>query len=368
MLIVVGIILFLSLHTSSQKNTNKTSNKNVLNIYNWSDYVDESTVKEFEQKNHIKVNYDVYDSNETLQAKVLIGNSGYDLVAPSNIFVARQIVAQAYQPIDKSKISNYKNLSPLLLKLMQTADPGNQYAVPYFWGINTLAINKDQVQKALNGAPLPENEWDLLFKPEYAQKLQSCGISILDSPAEVYPVVLHYLHKEPKTNNLDDIKAAVEVLKGIRPYIKRFSSSGYIDDLARGDLCLVFGYGGDLNIAKRRAKEAKNGVDIAVLVPKGGVAIWVDSFMIPAGARNVDNALKYIDYTLEPSVAAKNGNFVTYAPASTPAKDLMEPEYASDPSIFLSDQMLEASFLNVPLDLKLNRLAIKYWNAMKKEN
>ena len=343
-----------------------TSNK-VLNIYNWSDYVDDSTIKDFEKQTGIKVNYSVYDSNETLQAKVLVGNSGYDLVGPGNVFLPRQIIAGAYQKLDKSKIPNYHNIDPELLKLLDSVDPGNQYVVPYFWGINTIGINRTKVEKALNGA-LPENEWDLIFKPEYAEKLQSCGISILDSPSEVYPLVLHYLGKEAQGKSAEDLEAAAAILQGVRPFIKRFTSSGYIDDLARGDLCLVLGYGGDLNIARNRAKEAHNGIEIDVLVPKGGVAIWIDSLAIPADASNVANALAYINYTLDPQVAAKNGNFVTYAPSSKPARALMAPQYVNDPSIFLPEEAIKASFLNVPLDLKSNRIATKLWNKMKKSD
>lgn len=358
--------------TSSQNNKTplteeqtQTAHAQVLNIYNWSDYVDESTIKDFEKNTGIKVNYSVYDSNETLQAKVLVGNSGYDLVGPGNVFLPRQILAGVYMPIDKNKIPNYKNIDPNLLNLMKTVDPDNQYAVPYFWGINTIGINKEKVMDALGGQ-LPENEWDLIFKPEYAKKLQTCGISILDSPAEVYPLVLHYLGKAPNGDNIEDIKLAADVLKGVRPYVKRFNSSGYIDDLARGDLCLVLGYGGDLNIARNRALEAKNGVDVQVLVPSGGVAIWVDSLAIPAGAENVDNALAYINHTLDPNVAAKNGSFVTYAPASKGAREIMDPKYVNDPSIFLPDEAIKKSFLNVPLNLKNSRIAAKLWNKVKK--
>ena len=269
-----------------------------LNIYNWSDYVDPETVAEFEKNNGVKVRYDYYDSNETLEAKMLTGKSGYDLVAPSIANVGRQIKAGAYQEIDKNQIPNYNNIDPELLKQMAQVDPGNKYAVPYFWGINTLAINKDKVAQALGTDKLPENEWDLVFNPEYTAKLKSCGISFFDSPTEQYPLVLKYLGKDPNSENADDLNAANELMKKVRGDVKRFSSSGYIDDMARGDLCVSIGYGGDLNIAKNRAKEANNGVNIQVLTPKTGVGIWIDSFMIPKDAENVVNAHKYINYTL----------------------------------------------------------------------
>jgi len=336
-----------------------------LNIYNWSDYVDPATVAEFEKTNNIKVRYDYYDSNETLEAKVLTGKSGYDLVAPSIANVGRQIQAGAYQEIDKSLISNYNNIDPELLKMMDQVDPGNKYAVPYFWGINTLAINKDQVAKALGSDALPANEWDLVFNPEYTAKLKSCGISFLDSPTEQIPLALNYIGKNPNSENGDDLKAAVDMMKKVRPDVKRFSSSGYIDDMAAGNLCVAVGYGGDLNIAKNRAKEAKNNVNIEVLTPATGVGIWIDSFMIPKDAQNVANAHKYISYTLDPNVAAKNGDFVTYAPASLPARKLMDKAYADDHSIFPSDAVKAKSFVVLPKSPDAVKLSVRLWQGLK---
>lgn len=336
-----------------------------LNIYNWSDYVDPETVAEFEKNNGVKVRYDYYDSNETLEAKMLTGKSGYDLVAPSIANVGRQIKAGAYQEIDKNQIPNYNNIDPELLKQMVQVDPGNKYAVPYFWGINTLAINKDKVAQALGTDKLPENEWDLVFNPEYTAKLKSCGISFFDSPTEQYPLVLKYLGKDPNSENADDLNTANELMKKVRGDVKRFSSSGYIDDMARGDLCVSIGYGGDLNIAKNRAKEANNGVNIQVLTPKTGVGIWIDSFMIPKDAENVVNAHKYINYTLDAKVAAKNGDFVTYAPASQPARALMKKEYADDHSIFPSAEVKANSFVVLPKSPDAVKLQTRLWQGLK---
>ena len=336
-----------------------------LNIYNWSDYVDPETVAEFEKNNGVKVRYDYYDSNETLEAKMLTGKSGYDLVAPSIANVGRQIKAGAYQEIDKNQIPNYNNIDPELLKQMAQVDPGNKYAVPYFWGINTLAINKDKVAQALGTDKLPENEWDLVFNPEYTAKLKSCGISFFDSPTEQYPLVLKYLGKDPNSENADDLNAANELMKKVRGDVKRFSSSGYIDDMARGDLCVSIGYGGDLNIAKNRAKEANNGVNIQVLTPKTGVGIWIDSFMIPKDAENLVNAHKYINYTLDAKVAAKNGDFVTYAPASQPARALMKKEYADDHSIFPSAEVKANSFVVLPKSPDAVKLQTRLWQGLK---
>lgn len=349
--------------SASDNQTASPAQTGQLNIYNWSDYVDPETVEAFKKANNIAVNYVYYDSNETLEAKVLTGKSGYDLVAPSISHVGRQIQAGAYQEVDKSQISNYNNIDPQLLKLMEQVDPGNKYAVPYFWGINTIGINEAKVKEALGGE-LPENAWDLLFNPEYTSKLKSCGISILDSPAEVFPTVLNYMGKPTHSDNPDDLKAAAETLKKVRGDYKRFSSSGYIDDIARGDLCVAMGYNGDLNIAARRAEEAKKD-KVIVLVPSTGFGIWVDSFLIPKDAQNVASAYKYINNTLDPKVAAANGNFVTFAPASKGAKALMKKELAEDNSIFPTDEQMSKSFVMKPMTPNSVRLAVRLWQGIK---
>ena len=353
--------------TAAESSASQTSSSQTdkLNIYNWSDYVDPATLSAFENKTHINVRYDYYDSNEALEAKLLTGKSGYDLVAPSIANVGRQIKAGAYQKIDKSQIPDYANIDPDLLKMMETVDPGNEYAVPYFWGINTLAINKQQVQKALGTDKLPENEWDLVFNPEYTSKLKQCGISYLDSAAEIYPMVLNYMGKNPNSSETADIKAATEVLKKNRPYIKRFTSSGFIDDLARGDTCVTIGFGGDLNIAKRRAEEAGGKEKIRVMMPKEGVGIWVDSFVIPKDAKHVANAHAYINDFLDPEVAAKNGNFVTYAPSSKPAQELMDEEFRNDNTIFPTDEDLKNSFIMVPIQPAALKFMVRQWQSVK---
>ena len=336
-----------------------------LNIYNWSDYVDPQTLSDFEKDTRLNIQYDYYDSNEALEAKLLTGKSGYDLVVPSVANVGRQIKAGAYRKIDKSLIPNYANIDASLLAMMAEVDPGNEYAVPYFWGINTLAINTQQVKKALGTDKLPENEWDLVFNPAYTRKLKSCGISYFDSAIEQIPLALHYLGRDPNSENPEDIKAAVDMMKTVRPDIKRFTSSGYIDDMATGNLCVAIGYGGDLNIAKTRARESANGVDIKVLVPTTGVGVWVDSLMIPRDAQNVANAHKYINHTLDPKVAAQNGSFVTYAPASLPARELMDAKYTSDASIFPTKELMQKSFIVSPKSSDVSRLSVRLWQSLK---
>ena len=336
-----------------------------LKIYNWSDYVDPATVAAFEKQYGVAVKYDYYDSDETLESKMLTGKSGYDLAGPSNAFIGRQIKAGAYQKLDKSLIPNYKNINPKLLALMQEVDPGNDYAVPFFWGTNTFAINTERVKKALGTDKLPDNQWDLVFNPEYTAKLKQCGISYLDSAAEVYPMVLNYMGKNPNSSNLDDIKAASELLKQNRPNIKRFTSSGFIDDLARGDTCVTIGFGGDLNIAKRRAEEAGGKEKIQVMMPKEGVGIWIDSFAIPKDAANVLNAHRYIDNILEPEVAAQNGDCVTYAPSSLPARALMAAEYRDDNTVFPTDEDMANSFIMVPIEPESLKFMVRQWQSIK---
>ncbi|MFC3534080.1 polyamine ABC transporter substrate-binding protein [Vogesella facilis] len=335
-----------------------------LNIYNWSDYIAESTIPAFQKATGVKVRYDVYDSNEILQAKMLTGKSGYDLVHPSNTFLAKQIQGGLYQPLDRAKIPNYKNLDPELMKLMTAFDPGNKFAVPYFWGINTIGINPDKVNKALGGK-LPDNQWDLLFKPEYLSKLKSCGVSMLDSPAEVFPVILHYMGKNPASTSEADYKAAAALLKPLRSSITRFSSSGYINELAGGSLCMVLGYGGDLNIAKKRAEEAKNGVKVQPLVPKQGVAIWVDSMVMPKDAKNVDNAYTWINYMLDAKVAAANANSVSYAPGSLAARPFIDKQNLANPSIFPGKDVVAKSFVMPSMDPKTQRLTTRLWQEFK---
>ncbi len=334
---------------------------NALNIYNWSNYVDESTVEDFKKANSFKLTYDLYENNEALEAKVLTGQSGYDLVVPGIAFLPRQINAGAYQKVHKELIPNYKNIDPELLKMMESADPGNEYAVPYFSGVNTLAITA-KGKEALGGQ-LPENGWDLLFKPEYTNKLKSCGIALWDTPSEMFPIVLNYLGKDPAGKNPADIEEAAAVLRAVRPDIKRFSPS-VIDELARGDICLAAGNGGDLNMAKARSEEVKSNVGIDVLTPKG-MGFWIESWLIPVDAKNVANAHKYINYTLDAEVAAKNGDFVTFAPASLPAREKMIPELVATRSIFPNEQDKKDGFVMPQMDNDAKKLTVSLWQKIK---
>lgn len=351
--------------SAAASNTGTLSNTKALKIYNWSDYVDPKIIGEFEKKYGIKVTYNFYDSDETLESKILTGQSGYDIVGPSNSFVGRQIKAGAYQPLDKSQIPNWKYINPKLLNLLKDVDPGNQYAVPNYWGMNTIAINIEKVNAALGDTPMPDNSWDLVFNPEYTDKLKNCGISYMDSPVEMIPLALHYAGKDPNSQSKDDIDIAANIIKANRSNVLRYSSSGYIDDLARGDVCVAIGFGGDLNIAKRRRQEATGKKDIVVLVPTQGVSLWVDTLTIPQDAANLKNAYRYLNWILEPQIAARNANYVTYAPSSMPANELMKKEYREDNSIFPSDEVLANSYLVLPAKSDTLKYELRLWQNLK---
>lgn len=343
----------------------KLSNTKALKIYNWSDYVDPKTISEFEKKYGIQITYNYYDSDETLESKILTGQSGYDIVGPSNSFLGRQIKAGAYQPLNKKLLPNWKYINPKLLELLQDADPGNQYAIPNYWGMNTIAIDRDKVQTALGNTPMPQNEWDLVFNPDYTDKLKSCGISYMDSPVEMIPLALHYIGKDPNSQSKNDIDLAANVIKVNHNNVLRYSSSGYIDDLARGDVCLAIGFGGDLNIAKRRRQEATGKDDIEVLVPAGGVSLWIDTLTIPKDATNIQNVYRYLNWVLDPKIAARNASFVTFAPASLPAKQLMKKEYQQNTSIFPSDEVLNKSYLVLPAKSETLKYELRLWQNIK---
>ncbi|ULJ59973.1 extracellular solute-binding protein [Wielerella bovis] len=333
-----------------------------LNIYNWSNYVDESTVEDFKKANNLNLTYTLYESNEQLEAKMLTGKSGFDLGVPGIAFLPRQIKSGAYQKINKDLIPNYTNIDPALLKLLEEADPqATEYAVPYFSGANTLAITAKG--KELLGGQLPENAWDLLFKPEYTSKLKSCGVVLWDSPSEIFPIVLNYIGKDPRGTNPADIEEAAKVLQGIRGDIKQFKAS-YIDDLANGNICLTAGNGGDLNMAKARSEEVKNNVGIEVLTPKG-MGFWVESWVIPKDAANVANAHKYINYTLDPEIAAKNGNAVTFAPASLPAREKMNPELVVTRSIFPTAEDMAAGFVMPQMSDEAKKQTTALWQKLR---
>jgi len=317
----------------------RAADSKVLNVYNWSDYIAEDTIKNFEKETGIKVNYDNYDTNEVLQAKLVAGNTGYDIVVPSSHFAKQQIESGLLQKLDRSKLTNWGNLDPGLLKQLANVDPGNQYLVDWLWGYVTVGINTPKVKAALGDLPMPDNAWSLIFDPKYAAKLKSCGVNFLDSASEVLPVAMLYVGKPPYSKNAADYDAAAAMLKSVRPFVTRFSSSGYINDLAGGSLCAVMGYSGDINIARARALEAspKAPAAIEALIPKGGATLFFDTMAIPKDAKNVDNAHLFINYILRPEVAASLTNKVFYANPNAASLKFVKKDVAENKTIFLSD-------------------------------
>ncbi len=309
----------------------------VLNVYNWSDYIADDTIKNFEKETGIKVNYDNYDSNEVLLAKLIAGNTGYDIVVPGAHFAKTQIEGGLLQKLDRSKLTNWGNLDPTLLKQLAAVDPGNQYLVDWLWGYVTVGINVPKVKAALGDLPMPDNAWSLIFDPRYASKLKGCGVNFLDSASEVLPVALLYVGKPPYSTNAADYDVAAKMLQSVRPFVTRFSSSGYINDLASGSLCAVMGYSGDINIARARALEAnpKQPAAIEALVPKGGATLFFDSMAIPKDAKNVANAHLFINYILRPEVAASLTNKVFYANPNAASLKFVKKDVAENKTIFL---------------------------------
>ena len=313
----------------------------VLNIYNWSDYIADDTIKNFEKETGIKVNYDNYDNNEVLHAKLVAGKTGYDIVVPGAHFAKTQIEGGLLQKLDRSKLTNWGNLDKGLLEQLANVDPGNQHLVDWLWGYVAVGINTTKVKAALaanpNPLPMPDNAWSLLFDPKYASKLKGCGISVLDSASEVLPIAMLYAGKPPFSKEKADYDAAAAVLKAARPYVTRFSSSGYINDLAAGSVCVVMGYSGDINIARARAVEAKGKVDVQALVPKGGSTLFFDTMAIPKDAPHPENAHRFINYILRPEVHASLTNKVFYANPNAASLKFVKPDVAQNTTIFLSD-------------------------------
>jgi len=305
----------------------------ILNVYNWPDYIAKDMVASFEKETGIKVNYQTFENNEGLQAKLVAGNTGYDIVVPGAVFSKPQIEAGLLQKLDKSKLSNIANLDASIMAKLGTVDPGNAYLVPWAWSFTTVGINKVKVTQALGNTPLPANAWDLVFNPEYTAKLKSCGIAFLDSPTEIIPPAMHYLGKNAYSNDLADHKAAGDMLAKVRPHIRLFTST-MIDDLAGGKACVALGWAGDINIARARALENKNGIDIQTLLPSTGGLIFFDNLAIPKDAKRPNNAHAFINYFLKPEVSAALTNELGYATANQASLANVKPDIAKDPAVF----------------------------------
>ncbi|WP_286240072.1 extracellular solute-binding protein [Neptuniibacter halophilus] len=338
-----------------------------VKFFNWSDYIAPDTLDNFKQESGVDVTYDVFDSNEVLEAKLMAGGSGFDLVVPSSQFMGRQIMAGVFQELDRNQLPHYKNLDPGLMKVLSEVDPENRYGIPYLWGTTGIGYNVDQVREAL-GEDAPVNSWDLFFKPEYLEKLSSCGVAILDAPGEIVPIALNYLGKDPNSPDKADYRGDSEVAKllnQMRPHITYFHSSKYINDLANGDICVAIGWSGDVLQSATRAEENGNGVKIAYTIPKEGTAVWFDMLAIPADSPNPKQAHQLLDYLLRADVIADVSNYVAYANANMASTPLVDDEIKQDETIYPTEEVKQNLFSLKVLPKKIDRVLTRLWSDFK---
>lgn len=341
------------------------SAKETVRVYNWDQYIAPSVVPGFEKATDIHVIYDIFDTNEVLQAKLLSGQSGYDVVVPSNDFMARQIQSGAFMKLDKSKISNWKYLSKPLLKKLEADDPGNQYSVPYMVDITGIAYNPEMVKKALGKTPMPKDSWKLVFDPVYMKKLKSCGVAFLDSPSEVMASVLMYEGLDPNSTQPADYEKAEKVLSGVRPYVRYFDSGRYLNDLANGNICVAIGWNGDALMANNTAKQARNGVSVKFEIPKEGALLSFDMLAIPKGAPDYDNALKFINYVISPKVMAENTNTIFYGNAVPASREYLSIEARSSAAINPTRQEMKRLVVPQSAPPRIARLITRLWDKAK---
>ncbi|TAH11230.1 MAG: extracellular solute-binding protein [Curvibacter sp.] len=337
----------------------------VLNIYNWPDYVPEGMIAAFEKESGIKVNYDTFETNEALQAKLVAGNTGYDIVVPGTVFAKGQIEGGLLQPLDKAKIKNLANLDPAIMATLTKADPENKHLVPWAWGFTTVGINKTKVAKALGSLPMPENAWDLVFDPKYSSKLKSCGIAYLDSPTEIIPVALHYVGKDAYSNNPEDYKVASAMLAKVRKDVRLFSST-MIDDISGGKACVAVGWSGDINIAAGRAKENGSKDEIEALLPSTGALIFFDTMAITKDAKHPNNAAAFIDFFLRAENAALMSNEMSYPTGNKAAIDKIKPEIAGNKTIFVESDYFSKMIPPSSFTNEAREAMATAYNAFKK--
>ena len=337
---------------------------NVLHVYNWSDYIAEDTIEKFSAETGIEVTYDVYDSNEVLEAKMLAGSSGYDVVTPSADFMKRQIAADVYAKLDKSKLPNLKNMDPGLMKRAAVFDPDNTHAVVYMWGTTGIGFINNAVAERL-GDQAPTDSWDLVFDPANAAKLADCGISFLDAPTELLAAAMNYVGLDPRSTKKQDLEKGAELLTSIRPYIRYFHSSQYISDLANGDICVSVGWSGDIFQARDRASEADKGVEISYVIPKEGATQWFDMMAIPADSKNKDAAHAYINFMMDAQITANNTNYVWYANANQASMAMVEQEIKDDPGIFPPMDVQAKLWAAQVYKKRTDRIMTRLWTKIK---
>ena len=336
----------------------------IVNVYNWSDYIDPAVLEDFTRETGIKVKYDTFDSNDMLETKLLAGRTGYDVVVPTAYFLARQIKAGVFQKLDKSKLQNLKNAWDDIAARLAVYDPGNQYAVNYMWGTTGIGYNARKAREVL-GAEGTIDSWDVVFKPEAIAKFKDCGVHVLDAADDVFAAALAYLKLDPNTKEQVDLEKAADLLTKIRPFVRKFHSSEYLNALASGEICLVLGYSGDVKQAQKRAAEAKGGIEIAYAIPKEGAQLWFDNLAIPKDAKNVAEAHALIDYLLRPDVAAKNSNVISYANGNAASRALIDKAIIEDKTVYPDDATMKTFYTIQSHDQKTQRLMNRLWTRIK---
>jgi len=336
----------------------------IVNVYNWSDYIDPAVLEDFTRETGIKVKYDTFDSNDMLETKLLAGRTGYDVVVPTAYFLARQIKAGVFQKLDKSKLPNLKNAWDDIAARLAVYDPGNQYAVNYMWGTTGIGYNARKAREVL-GAEGTIDSWDVVFKPEAIAKFKDCGVHVLDAADDVFAAALAYLKLDPNTKEQVDLEKAADLLTKIRPFVRKFHSSEYLNALASGEICLVLGYSGDVKQAQKRAAEAKGGIEIAYAIPKEGAQLWFDNLAIPKDAKNVAEAHALIDYLLRPDVAAKNSNVISYANGNAASRALIDKAIIDDKTVYPDDATMKTLYTIQSHDQKTQRLMNRLWTRIK---
>jgi putrescine transport system substrate-binding protein len=333
-----------------------------VRIYNWSDYIEASVLEDFTKETGIKVVYDVFDSNDVLETKMLAGGSGYDIVVPTGPYLTRLINAKVFQKLDRSKLPNLANMWPLITERTAIYDPGNEYSINYMWGTTSLGYNEGKIKERMADAPV--DSWDMIFKPEVVSKFKDCGIHLLDAADDILPAALHYLKLNPDSKDPEDIKKAGELLETIRPNIQKFHSSEFINALANGDICLAVGFSGDILQGANRATEAKNGQTVKLSVPKEGAQMWFDQFAIPADAKNVEEAHIFLNYMMKPEVIAKASNYIQYANGNLKSQEFIDKAILEDPNIYPDAEMLKRLYVKTSYDPKLQRTVTRTWTKV----
>jgi putrescine transport system substrate-binding protein len=335
----------------------------IVNVYNWSDYIDPTVLEAFTKETGIKVRYDTFDSNDTLETKLLAGKSGYDLVVPTAYFLERQIKAGVFQKLDKTKLPNLSNLWPEITQRLAVYDPGNAYAVNYMWGTTGIGYNVKKAKERLGDVKI--DSWDIVFKPENLAKFKDCGVYMLDSADDIFPTAMAYLGLEPNSKNEADLTKAADLIAKVRPSVRKFHSSEYLNALASGEICLVVGWSGDIKQAQKRAAEAKGGVEIGYAIPQTGAQMWFDNLVIPKDAKNVAEAHALIDYLQRPEVAAKNSNFVSYANGNLASQKLIDKAVIEDKTVYPDADTLKKLYTITAHDQKTTRVMNRLWTKIK---